>query len=230
MSRKSNKDEKIEKKYKDEKLNAKIKSAFVIFLISGLLALYVILNKGVIFGKRLVTVSNTDSVEVIHSIQLLASSSILSVDDGTTDVMVTVDGVDVSGGYELISSDVTIATVSGNTITAVSEGTVVITAKSTEFGVESEVTIEVVKPITKLTLESEFKIIEIGEESALSYKTMPNDNTAKVEIEYSSSDESIATVNESGIVTGVNYGKAILTATDKVSGKTSTFEITVKDI
>ena len=226
MSRRKNKEE---KKSKIEKLNNRVKSAFVIFLISGLLALYIILNKGVILGKRLVSVTNTESVEEVHSIQLLAEKSILSVDNGSTDVMVTVDGVDVSSGYELISSDVSVATVSENTITAVSQGTVTITAKSTEYDVESSITIEVVQPITKITLESEFKIIAIGEESALSYKTTPASDV-QVDIEYSSSDESIATVNESGIVTGVNYGKATLTATDRVSGQTATFVITVKDI
>ena len=47
-------------------------------------------------------------------------------------------------------------------------------------------------------------------------------------IEYESSDESIATVNDSGVVTGVSEGTVTITGTDKITGKTATHKIIVK--
>ena len=44
-------------------------------------------------------------------------------------------------------------------------------------------------------------------------------STATPKIEYSISDESIATIDENGIVTGVSSGTVVLTATDTVTGQ-----------
>lgn len=210
----------------DIKLNKLLKITFIIFLISGIIALVVILNKGKLFGKNMVEVSNGKAVEVVHSIQLVADKVFLAGSGDTTNLSVTIDGLDATEGYELTSSDPNIISIEGNAITAVAEGTAIITAKSTEYDVTSDVTIDVVTPITKITISSEHKNITVGGETTLSYAFQPS--TATANIVYTTADETIATVNESGIVTGVGTGTVVLTATDKVTGKSANCKITVK--
>ena len=47
-------------------------------------------------------------------------------------------------------------------------------------------------------------------------------------LEYSSSDEKIATVNHNGIVTGVSAGKVTITVTDVYTGNEKSVNLTIK--
>lgn len=213
-------------KNKDAKLNKSLKITFIIFLISGIIALVIILNKGKIFGNNLVAVSNPEVQETVHSIQLTTDKLYLSKNGDTTEAMITIDGLDATEGYELTSSDETVAKIEDNTIKSVGVGTVIIKAKSTAYNVESEVTIDVVSPITSLTLESEFSSISVGGETQLSFTYKPS--TATANLTYTSSDEEIATVNDSGIVTGKATGNVTITAEDSITGKKATCKIKIK--
>lgn len=199
-------------------LNRVMLIVFIIALLTGVVTLFIILNKGNIFGKRLVA-TNGDVVEkeVVHSIQMTTDKKYLAT--GTDDVanlIVTVDGVDMKDGIEFEVSDETLVSIENNIVTPLEEGTVVIKARSTDYGIEAETTIEIVKPITKLYVQSEYSSIDIGEQMQLEYTYKPSTATPKVT--YSTSDESLATVDENGIVTGVSSGTVTLTATDTVTG------------
>lgn len=208
-----------------EKLTKKLKITFIIFVLSGLIALFVIFNKGVLFGFRLVPVSD-EAIAETHTIELKSDKTTLPEGGETANLLVTLDGVDSLDGYEITSSDEEVAKVVGNTIISQEAGTATITAKSTEFGITSEVTVDVVEPITSITLSSQYRIITIDEESQLSFKYKPSTATAK--IVYKSSDEKILTVDQNGVAKGVSYGVAEITATDEITGYYDTFKITVR--
>lgn len=81
------------------------------------------------------------------------------------------------------------------------------------------------KPVTSITLNHANLNVSIGEPVQLTATVLPFDATYHSNITWSSSDESVATVNQSGLITGVVPGKATITAT--VDGKSATSEVTV---
>ena len=86
---------------KENRLNKKFKITLIIFIITVVITLVLILGKGKIFGFRLIPVSETETAET-HTIQLVSDSYYLSVEDGVTELYVTIDGNDVTGGYEFL--------------------------------------------------------------------------------------------------------------------------------
>ena len=213
------------------KLNRTLLITGIIFALSGILALTIILNKGVIFGKRLIPLTSKEPEEPQHVIQVVADNNYLKNIGDTVELTVTIDGQEaVNGeGYELTSSDETIVSLEGNTAKAESLGDAVITVKSTELEIEGTVTLSVVVPASKLNIEAEFDEIKVGETSQISHTTRPTEATGvQVKLTYTSSDNSIATVDSSGIVTGKSVGVATITATDKITGLSDTYDITVE--
>ena len=218
---------------KEAKLNRRLRNSFIIFLISGILALVIILNKGVIFGKRLVAVTDTSAAPEVHTIQLVPASNFIKKDGDKTELMVSIDGADRTDGFELTSSDEDVVKIEFNEeeskyyAVSINPGTSVVTAKSPDYGIEYQATIDVVEPITKLTLSSEEKTISVCQETTMQYSCKPQTSDVKVNISYKSSDESIATVNESGIVTGVSKGTVTITGKDEITGIEATYKVKV---
>lgn len=221
------------KKNKDEKINKVLRNTFIIFVISGILALVIILNKGVIFGKRLVSLTNSSGKEETHVIQLVATSNFLKNSGDKTELMVSIDGEDRTDGFELTSSDENVVKVEFNEeenkyyAISNSNGTAVITAKMSNFDASFQTTIDVIEPIKSFTLSAEEQKISVGAETSMQYICRPNNSDVKVNITYESSDEGIATVNSSGIVTGVSKGTVTITGTDQITGIKATYKITV---
>ena len=204
---------------KKSKLNKVMLIFFILALIVGLGTLFIILNKGKIFGKRLVKISaEVVEKEIVHSMEMTCDKKYLATgSEDVANLLVTIDGVDMQEGFEYEISDETLVTIENNVvIPSTKEGTVIIKAKSLDYDLEEEVTIEIIKPITKLYVQSEYSSIDINEQMQLEYTFKPS--TATPVVEYSISDESIATIDESGIVTGVSAGTVTLTATDTITG------------
>ena len=113
------------------------------------------------------------------------------------------------------SSDQTVATVdSYGVVTAVSEGTAIITAITEDGGFEDESTITVFTPfisVTGIEIEQEKLFLEINETARLNNIVGPTDASDQ-SIIWSSSDQSVATVDSYGVVTAVSEGTAIITA------------------
>lgn len=221
------------KKSDDIKLNRKLKVSLIVFIISAIIALVIILNKGVIFGNRLVAISESSisNSEPVHVIQIVSTNNYLKNVGDTVELKLSIDGEDVAdgNGYELISSDEDVIKLDGDVATAVSLGDSVITAKSTKYDVEATVTLSVVVPASKLTLNSEFSKINVGETTQISYTTRPTEASGvQVKLNYQSSNNSIATVDNSGIVTGIAPGTVEITGTDKITGLSDTYEITIR--
>jgi len=131
------------------------------------------------------------------------------------------------------SSDLTVATVDANGIvTGVSAGTAIITATSksaTSIKGIATITVNPMLP-TAITVSLLPTSIPIGSTSAASAILVPSTTTDKT-VTWSSSDQSVATVDANGIVTGVSAGTADIIATSKsatsVSGKAT---VTVTEI
>lgn len=127
------------------------------------------------------------------------------------------------------SSDDKVASVAADgTVTAVGAGSAVIKAAVGEnFTAECKVTVDA--PLKAIVPdETEMNIIK-GQTDVITYKLDPVETTDDKTVTFTSSDESVATVDEKGTVKGIKAGTAIITLTG-VNGITATVTVTVKEI
>lgn len=80
--------------------------------------------------------------------------------------------------------------------------------------------------VRSVSLDIENKDIEPGEEFTLTATVMPEDAPI-MEVNWSSSNKGVATVDENGKVKGVAEGSATITATTVDGGKTATCSVRV---
>ncbi len=130
------------------------------------------------------------------------------------------------------SSDETIAIVNSNgVVTPVSEGVVTITFTSMDGGFtdSTELTVtNIVISLESLLITPENSILELGESVQLITEFFPS-NTSDVTGIWSSSDESIAIVNDNGLVSAVSEGEVEILFTANDGGITNGSVITVVD-
>ena len=132
------------------------------------------------------------------------------------------------------SSDATVATVDDNgKVTAVKAGEATVTVTTQDGGKTATSTCRVtVKAatvaVTGVTLnKSTLSLIE-GTSETLTATITPADATDK-ELTWTSSDATVATVDDNGKVTAVKAGTATVTVTTRDGGKTATCRVTVSD-
>lgn len=129
------------------------------------------------------------------------------------------------------SSDDSIATVVNGLVTSISEGVVTITFTSNDGGFTdtAEITVtNIVIPLESVTINPSDVTIEVGESSQLTATLVPSDTTDMFGT-WTSSDDSIATVDEDGNITGVSEGQVDITYTSNTDGITGTASVTVID-
>ena len=196
-----------------------------IFIIVGMCALLLILNKGHIGTLGLVSLEDDKDV-IMPKLEIATEAKYLSsVDKETSILTATVDGEIVTQDIEYKSSNEEIAKVEDGEIIAVSDGKVTITG--TYGGQTAETEVHVITPIKKITFTSTSKSIRVGRELQMKLQVTPS--SAYVDtLKYTSSDESIATVNSNGIVTGVSAGKVTITVTDEYTGQEKSVDLTIK--
>ena len=137
-----------------------------------------------------------------------------------------------TGKVEWTSSDDTIATVDENgNVKGIKEGTVTITVKAVENGNEiidtAEITVKEI-PLNSITIDVADFDLEIGRTQSLGIVCNPENTTDDINVEWTSSDNKVATVDENGVVTALAEGTAVITA--KVGDKTASVTVTVKAI
>ena len=205
------------------KINS-VKTAFIIFIVVALIALLIVLNKGHIGTVALVY---TEPVPE-RKIEIKAEKEFLSsVDKEVLNLNIYMDGVEIVDGYQLTSSDESIIKINeDNQPQAVSDGKAIITVQYD--GSESEIEGKVITPIKTLSLTTTSSTNRVGKELQLKLKITPSDASIDT-LSYQSSDETIATVNANGIVTGVSAGKVTITVTDAYSGMEKTVNLTVRN-
>lgn len=126
------------------------------------------------------------------------------------------------------SSDEAVATVKDGVVTAIAEGTAVITAKAEEKSATCTVTVpHVYVPVESVTLNKTETTIEVGNSETLTATVLPA-NADNPQVSWTSSAESIAKVSSDGVVTAIAEGTAVITAT--ADGKSATCTVTVPHV
>ncbi|MGI6173131.1 MAG: CapA family protein [Christensenellales bacterium] len=131
---------------------------------------------------------------------------------------------------EYVSTDTTVATVdaAGN-VTAVDYGICAIIAKAGKKTAQCNVVVKDI-PVGKVNIKKSSLTISLNRSVALTYAVTPAAAKNKT-LNWSSSNETVATVSQDGKVTAVGKGKAIITAEAMDgSGKKDTCKITVKAV
>lgn len=107
---------------------------------------------------------------------------------------------------QFTSSNDTIATVTNKGIvTGHQSGTAIITVGTVDGRLTKKVTVEVGEPVTSLELNNT-KLNLVKKETSLLSVTITPDNAVTKEVQFSSQDESVATVDSNGKVTAVGIG------------------------
>lgn len=129
------------------------------------------------------------------------------------------------------SSDTAVATVDANgNVSAISVGEAVITVETVDLGLKASCAVTVYKPVVNVESVSISKSslsLKIGDSATLTATVLPEDADNK-EVTWSSSDESIATV-DNGKVTAIAAGDAVITVTTEDGGKTASCAVTVNE-
>ena len=179
-------------------------------------------------GSAVVTVmQSAASVEVSPSVYELTAL-------GQT-VHLTAEAFDENGhavaGAEFSweSSDAAVATVdAGGLVTAVAEGVATITASAGEAS--GSAVVPVMQPVASVQVSPSAETIELGSTLQLTAEAFDESGYAVAEVEFAweTSDATVATVDASGLVTGVAVGVATITASAG-SGQ-GTAKVTVADL
>lgn len=174
-------------------------------------------------GSAVITVKSTDgsgitascSVNVVKLVSgIVLSETEMTLNEGQSAQLTAIVSSDANNKtLAWSSSNEDVATVSkdGN-VTAVSKGVAVITVKATDgSNVSASCTVNVIKIVSGITLsESELTLNE-GESTQLSATITPELANNKTLL-WSSSNEAVAVVSETGKVTAISKGSAIITA------------------
>lgn len=114
-------------------------------------------------------------------------------------------------------------------VTALSVGSTVITARSSESGKTAtcKVTVSASSiPVTGITLDKTTMSLTVGSTGVLNASVLPS-NATNLNVLWSSSNSSIASVSSAGVVTAKAAGTATITAKTSDGGKTATCQVTV---
>ena len=189
-------------------------------------------------GKTTITAkagNKTDTVEIevvvpIESFEINKTETTI-VKGKTETLTTTINPSDTTEETKVTweSSDNSVATVDANgKVTGKAQGTATITGKlANGMSVRCTVTVKII-PVESIDITDDKLEINKKDNKTLKVKINPEDATEVTEIEWTSSDEEVATVDENGKVTGVKEGTATITA--KMGDLTDTVEVTVKEI
>ncbi len=165
-------------------------------------------------------------------VKLDYSSVTLQLNNGTNTVKLTAtvepDDAD-NKNVSWKSSAPDIATVNEGVVTAVSVGTATITATTQDGGYSASCEVTVEKGtifVTGITLDQSSISLTPGESAQLTATVVPSDATDGSVI-WSSGNENVATVDNTGKVTAVGKGGAIITATTTDQSLSATCKVTV---
>ncbi|GHT23856.1 hypothetical protein AGMMS4957_15990 [Bacteroidia bacterium] len=129
------------------------------------------------------------------------------------------------------SSDESVATVINGLVAAVSVGTATITVTLDEGNRTHTctVTVAAATPVTDITLDKTTVSLLVGATEQLTATVLP-ENAENKDVSWSSLDESVATVDNTGLVRAIATGSTIITATTTNGDQPATCTVIVQDI
>ena len=182
-----------------------------------------------------ISASCTIKVEPVKVDKIILNPTTMSVKVNSTSDIVAVIKPDNATIDELIweTSDPNIAKVDNNgRVTGVSEGTVVITARTPDGTVTATCVVNVVSntvPASSIKVNPTSTSVEIGSSSQLLVTIEPSNATER-DVIFESSNPSVVTVDSNGKITGVNVGTATITIKTKDGRLETTCVVTVTPI
>jgi len=171
------------------------------------------------------------SAILVSSIELTKTS--ISLDKGSTYNLKVKKILPEDAANQAVvwsSSDESVATVKDGTITAVNTGTAVINVVSEDSGeAAASCKVTVKQKVTKITLNKTSITLEKSKSKTLKATIAPSDATDKG-IKWTTSDSSVVSVSQSGVITAEKKGTAIIEATAKDGSKeTASCKVTVRN-
>ncbi len=125
------------------------------------------------------------------------------------------------------SSNTSIATVDNKgKVTAINKGTATITVTTNDGNKTATCKVTVNNSVSSVKLDKTSITINIGTTETLTATVSPSDANNK-KVTYKSSDTSVATVDNKGVVTAIKRGTATITVTTDDGKKTATCKVTV---
>ena len=178
-------------------------------------------------GEKTASCTITVIPTPVTSVTLNKTSASLNVGDTVT-LSATVNPSDATDkSVTWTTSDATVASVSNGVVTAKKIGTATITAKAGEKTATCSVTVkEKLYPVTGVTLDKISVELTEGDVTVLTATVNPS-NASNRNVYWTSSDQSVATVDNTGKVTAIKAGTTTVTVTTEDGGKSATCTITV---
>ena len=199
------------------------------------------LNKDNLLGDTLVSElpededndnNDDDNQEIEYKMSTHLQDKTITI-GGTTTITTTITPSTADQTVIYTSSDTKIATVdSTGKITGVSAGTAVITVKSEKYDMSYDLTINVEEQVIHVTnLEVEVEPFDaagllVGKSVQATAKISPSNATNK-NVTWSSSNESVATVDQTGKITAISAGTAQISVTADDGGISAKVTINV---
>ena len=172
----------------------------------------------------------TNAVKKVTDVKLSETTKTITVGEEFT-LTATVAPTDAADKSVMWTSDNSnVATVDGGKVTAVAAGTANITVTTKDGGKTATCAVTVSAPngVTGVSVDPKEKLLSIGEELVIKAIITPEDATNK-KVTWTSDNEAVAKVDESGKVTSISEGTAKITVTTEDGGKTATCTVTVKN-
>ncbi|MDD6796928.1 MAG: Ig-like domain-containing protein [Clostridia bacterium] len=128
-----------------------------------------------------------------------------------------------------VSSDEDVCTVEDDgKVTAVGSGTCNIVCTNVDTGISDYCVVTVTQPVTGITLNSDYQSMWVGAKYAIIPNVLPIDADNK-NVTYESSDKTVATVDEDGIVTALKGGSCVIIVTTEEMHLKASVTIDVKE-
>lgn len=179
---------------------------------------YALDNKGAVLARAVVTVLS-------EKLTVSLNTQTCRILAGKTQKLTATLNHPVTAKITWSSSDTAVASVDATgKVSAHKAGTAVISA-ALEGGNTAKATVTVVPPITAVTAERSIHKIKPGANRTIKLELVPAG--VDEEFTWTSSDSSVAKVNQDGVVTGVKFGTVTITAKGKYSGLTATCKVKV---
>jgi len=166
----------------------------------------------------------------VAGVSLNESSKIIKIGETLTLIQTVTPQNATNKNVTWESSNVNVATVVGGKVTAISEGETTITVTTEDGNKKATCIVKVEKNVINVDsvrLSKTNETIKEGATLSLNATILPVDATNK-NVTWESSNESVATVDESGIVTGIKEGTTTITVKSVDGNKTATCTITVE--